>query len=136
MKNTARYLICICSVIAFGLALAKPPQEITFPMQNQGKTSPQPRPIKIRTVVAKPRPQVVVTFYPGSLRTNIARIAKAHHWRRIIWLPSDDYNWVGQVTVRANSVPDAFRQVLTNYPLQAVFYTRNRVLVIQPRTLR
>ena len=76
------------------------------------------------------------TVYPGSLRTNINRIAKRFGWMQVVWRASYDYKWVGTTKLRAANLPDLLSQLIEDYPLQAVFYQGNHILVITPRTLR
>ena len=77
-----------------------------------------------------------VTLYPGSLKNNLVRIARAYGWKHIIWKSQEDYHWIGKIRVAANNLPDILRKLLKEYPLQADFYDGNHVLVIQPRTLQ
>lgn len=76
-----------------------------------------------------------VTFVTGSLKDNLARVAKRFGWKKIVWLPNSDYQWVGRVSIHEKTVYALFSRVLHNYPLQAVFYQGNRVLVIKPRNI-
>jgi hypothetical protein len=77
--------------------------------------------------------QQSVSLRSGSLRHNLSRIAKLYGWKKLVWLPSSDYQWVGRVTIREHDVYALFTRVLQEYPLQAVFYKGNHVLVIRPR---
>lgn len=77
-----------------------------------------------------------VTLYPGSLRNNLVRIARAYGWKHIIWNSAEDYHWIGKIRVAANNLPDILKKLLEEYPLQADFYEGNHVLVIKPRTLQ
>jgi hypothetical protein len=77
-----------------------------------------------------------VIFTPGSLRANIERVARRFHWNRVIWNSSNDYRWAAYTKINRNNLQDILQIVLVNYPLQAVFFEGNHVLVIQPRTLR
>jgi hypothetical protein len=76
-----------------------------------------------------------VTLYSGSLRDNISRIAKDYGWKKVVWLPNSDYQWVGKVTMRKRAITVLFGRVLQGYPLQAVFYKGNHVLVVTPRNI-
>lgn len=75
-------------------------------------------------------------LYSGSLKENVTRIAHQYGWNKVIWSLPHDYQWVGDTRVTADSVSGLFGKFLANYPLQAVFYKGNHVLLIQPRTLR
>jgi hypothetical protein len=72
----------------------------------------------------------------GSLKANILRIAAQYGWNQVVWDVDYDYQWLGNTRVAAASLPNLFAKFLEGYPLQAVFYQGNHVLVIQPRTLR
>lgn len=76
-----------------------------------------------------------ITLYSGSLKDNLSRIAKRYGWKKVVWLPENDYRWVGQVSLRREPIYTLLSSVLKNYPLQAVFYKGNHVLVITPRNL-
>jgi hypothetical protein len=78
-------------------------------------------------------PKQTVILYSGSLRDNLSRIAKLYSWKKLVWLPESDYQWVGQVTMREQSIESLFQKILYEYPVQAVFYRGNHVLVIRPR---
>lgn len=75
-------------------------------------------------------------MYTGSLRANIDRIARQYGWNEVVWDVANDYEWVGTTHINGGSVMEIMQKVLKDYPLQAVFYQGNRVLLIQPRTLR
>ncbi len=77
-----------------------------------------------------------VVFTPGSLRTNVERVARKFQWNRVIWNSPNDYRWVTYTKIRRDNLQDILRIVLVDYPIQAVFYEGNHVLVIQPRTVR
>lgn len=79
---------------------------------------------------------VVIELYTGSLQENIERIAKQHGWYNVVWDIPNDYQWVGNTRLMADNLQDAFTKVLQGYPVQAVFYQGNHVLLIRPRTLR
>jgi hypothetical protein len=82
-------------------------------------------------------PQVSVTLYTGSLKDNIRLIARQNGWP-VIWGHgcNIDYRWFGHVKVVGASFQDVLRKILVGYPLQAVFYKGNHVIVIKPRTLK
>ena len=75
-------------------------------------------------------------FHPGSLRMNIIQNARRFGWRRVIWTATNDYRWVSYTRVKSRSLQGILRKVLMGYPVQAIFYQGNHVLVIKPRTLK
>ena len=80
-------------------------------------------------------PLLSVSMYSGSLKENVERIATLYGWPQLVW-DAPDYNWIGQTTIEGINVFSILRQLLTSYPLQAVFYQGNHVLYIHPRTLK
>jgi|GEM_PF-1851054 len=76
-----------------------------------------------------------LTFYTGSLRENLKRLAASYGWKDVVWLPQNDYQWHGRVTLQGKSLDRVLTQVLKRYPLQAQFYDGNHILVVAPRTL-
>ena len=88
-------------------------------------------------MLATPEPRLLNnTLYSGSLHDNIARLAASYGWRTVVWNVPNDYLWVGRTRLSGNSFPNMLSQVLKDYPLQAIFYQGNHVLVIIPRTLK
>lgn len=79
-----------------------------------------------------------VIMYPGSLKANIKRIAHQYGWNNVVWGNGCgyDYRWVGRTKVVGVNFKEIMRKILINYPVQAVFYEGNHVLVINPRTLK
>ena len=75
-------------------------------------------------------------LHTGSLKTNILRLAKQYGWAQVVWNVRDDYRWVGDTRIAAHGLPSVLRQLLQHYPLQAVFYSGNHVLVINPLTAK
>lgn len=102
-----------------------PDIHIVFPKPQSTKKLIKPRQLAKRNVI-----------YNGSLEENIKRISRAYGWSKVIWDVENDYQWVGTTRIRSTNLPNLLRQILQNYPLQAVFYRGNHVLVIQPRTLK
>jgi len=82
------------------------------------------------------KPTMSILINPGSLRTNIERVTHQFGWRHVVWDVPYDFTFVGSVRIRSNSSPHAMASLLKNYPLQAVFYRGNRVVVIKPRALK
>lgn len=75
------------------------------------------------------------TYYltTGSLRDNVTQIVAQSGWGRVIWNVPYDYRWVGNISLHAVTVQDALNQLLSEYPLQAVFYEENHIVDIVPR---
>lgn len=74
--------------------------------------------------------------YPGSLQSNIRRIAGKYGWHRVVWALPEDYRWVGKTRISAQGLFGILEKLLKDYPLQAKFYEGNHVLVIIPRTIQ
>ncbi len=74
--------------------------------------------------------------YPGSLKSNIQRIASQYGWSRVVWTLPQDYRWVGKTRISGHSLSSILGKLLKDYPLQAQLYQGNHVLVITPRTLQ
>lgn len=80
--------------------------------------------------------RILATIIPGSLRWNILRLAHRFGWPTVVWLPKQNYRWVGKTKIRAMNIQGLMRVLLKHYPLQAIFYEGNHVLVIATRTLK
>ncbi|OGT52716.1 MAG: hypothetical protein A3F17_03385 [Gammaproteobacteria bacterium RIFCSPHIGHO2_12_FULL_41_15] len=80
-------------------------------------------------------PKVKYGFTSGSLKDNITHLAKQFGWRTVVWQPVYDYQWVGTARFTERNIKHILAHVLQNFPLQAVFYEGNHVLVIAPRNL-
>lgn len=78
-------------------------------------------------------PVMTVIVQPGSLKANVQRIIHLAGWNQLVWSVPFDYNWVGQVQIQGKSVQSILQKVLANYPLQAVFYQGNHVVLIKTR---
>lgn len=78
----------------------------------------------------------VVEIEQQSLKNNILRIAKQFGWPQVIWKAPADYEWIGKTAIQGGSIQVIFSKLLADYPLQAVFYKGNHVLLIKSRTLR
>lgn len=76
-----------------------------------------------------------IHLHPGSLRYNLQRIAANHGWPQVVWMPPEDYRWVGETQIAAPNLREALAIVLKAYPLQAIFYSGNHILAIQARTI-
>lgn len=81
-------------------------------------------------------PLVNATIFTGSLRSNIMRIAKQLGWPQVVWGVREDYQWVGTTKISGDDAMNIFAQLLKEYPVQAIFYKGNHVLVLIPRTLQ
>ncbi len=76
---------------------------------------------------------IEITLEPGSLKDNLMRIAGKEGWGQIIWAPTYDYVWPTQTTFMVNDLESALSQILAPYPLKALVYPHDRVIVIQPK---
>lgn len=79
---------------------------------------------------------IKATVKPGTIRQNVERIARQYGWPRVVWEAEKNFRVVGYRNISAATLPEAMRSVLNGYPLQAVFYKANHVLVIKPRTIK
>lgn len=75
------------------------------------------------------------SFAPGSLKENIIHLAKQLGWPTVVWQLPYDYQWVGSTHFHKTNIKAILQSVLQNFPLQAVFYEGNHVLVIEPRNI-
>ena len=79
---------------------------------------------------------ITITLNQGSLKQNVERIARANGWSNLVWKPRHDYKWTGTTKITAYSLQGIYKKMLQHYPVQAVFYEGNHVLVIVPRDLQ
>ena len=79
--------------------------------------------------------QVSTLMEPGSLRTNIERLAHQFGWSEVVWDVSEDYEWIGKTSISGVDLNSILEKILVNYPLQATLYHGNHVLVISSRNL-
>lgn len=109
---------------------------------SQSTNSPTPPASTVTTlapaIASAPNPpkDYTVTLTRGSLRATVERLAKQFGWNIVVWRVPNDYVWVGNITIHGKDLPDIFNQILVNYPVQAIFYKGNRVLLVVPRTLQ
>lgn len=82
------------------------------------------------------RGPINVVMYPGSLKSNVERIASNNGWSRVVWMAKSDYRWYGKAQIVAYSLPGVFDKLLKDYPVQAQFYEGNHILAIVPRTIQ
>ncbi len=92
--------------------------------------------VELHHLHTPPKKYLAFTFETGSLKENIERIAKAYGWLTVVWKPDNDYQWVGTAHFSGNDLAFILNDVLQNYPLQAVFYRSNHVLLITPRNIK
>jgi hypothetical protein len=99
--------------------------------------TPKPLPIVSAAKIHESKSFVVTAVLtPGSLKANIERIAKENGWDTVVWNARDDFNWVAYAKVREQNLVAVMESIIDGYPLQAIFYQGNRVLVIEARTMR
>lgn len=75
------------------------------------------------------------TLQPGPLRAQLTEIAQQWGWQQVVWQLPHDYQWYGHVQFKAGTLPILFSKLLAPYPIQAVFYQGNHVLVFVPRRI-
>ena len=78
---------------------------------------------------------VSITLNTGSLKSILTTVAKHYGWNIVVWQLPNDYQWIGHVTVQADNVPDLMRKILADFPVQAVFYQGNHVVVFKARSI-
>ncbi len=89
-----------------------------------------------KNAIVRQKPLSSIQVYPGSLKENIERIAAHYGWHQVVWDAPQDYTWVGHAQIHGENLSSILKQLLDDYPLQAVFYQGNHVLYIHPRTLK
>lgn len=89
-----------------------------------------------KNAIVKQKPLPAAEVYPGSLKENIERISAHYGWHHVVWDAPEDYHWVGYAQIQGENLSTILRQLLNDYPLQAVFFQGNHVLYIHPRTLK
>lgn len=99
--------------------------------------APAPLPVVYpKNAIVRQKPLASIAVYPGSLRENIERIAAHYGWHQVVWDAPQDFTWVGYAQIQGDDLASVLRQLLADYPLQAIFYQGNHVLYIHPRTLK
>lgn len=83
--------------------------------------------------VPKVAPVRSTTLQSGPLRAQLTTIAQDWGWQQVVWRVPHDYQWHGHVQFKANTLPALLSKLLDPYPIQAVFYQGNHVLVFVPR---
>ncbi len=71
----------------------------------------------------------------GSLHDNIVNILHQSPWGELVWQAPVDYRFIGHEIIMASNIQDILKKLLSHYPLQAVFYNKNHVVVIRTRKL-
>lgn len=148
--NKLAVLLCIALVCA-GCVPANPPPVSPSPAPQAAVAVPVIAPPKAGVVdmpaatagsvsypknaIVRQKPLENVTLYPGSLKENVERIAAHYGWHQVVW-DAPDYQWVGHAQIQGDNLSSVLRQLLADFPLQAVFYQGNHVLYIHPRTLK
>lgn len=74
------------------------------------------------------------TLVRGSLKNNLTRVAAEQGWGQVVWGLSYDYTWPKQQTISASTLQGVLNKILLPYPLKAVIYQRDNVIVIKPRS--
>ena len=79
---------------------------------------------------------IIAKTFPGTVRANVEKVAYANGWKKVVWQSQNNYKWDTATKITACSVKEIMARMLVGYPLQAVFYEGNHVLVIQSRTIK
>ena len=130
-KCTTFVLLLVASIAVYATQAVN--MNLFFPMQHHSVAPAlhlQAKPLHAHTHT------IPVVMQSGSLKANITRIAKSHGWEQVLWNAPSDYQWIGETQIHAPTLAKSFEKLLADYPIQAVFYRGNHILVIQPRTLR
>lgn len=84
----------------------------------------------------KPKPKPFFVMIKGdSLRLAMTDAAHKAGWKQVVWRASMDYRWYGSEKIVGQDLADVFKKLLRHYPLQAVFYQANHVLVIHTTSI-
>ena len=67
----------------------------------------------------------------GDLKGNLNYLARKYHWHLVWTLGNYNYKVVGNVSYFANDFNSLVKQVISDYPLRATIYKKNKVLVIK-----
>lgn len=137
-------IIAGISILCAGCAqapapLPPPPVPVPAPKAVVVNLPAAPAPLPVvypKNAIVRQKPLASIAVYPGSLRENIERIAAHYGWHNVIWDAPQDFTWVGYAQIQGDTLAAVLRQLLDDYPLQAIFYQGNHVLYIHPRTLK
>lgn len=108
----------------------EPCQQLDMMYGDKGPLIPTPCPTAAGVLEGRP---INYHVRPGSLKANVQSMVEQSHWGQVVWNIPNDYRWVGDITITATSIQDALAQLLSPYPVQAIFYETNRVVDIEPR---
>lgn len=90
-----------------------------------------PKPLPAPYICTHP---VVLRLTTGSLKQNLIRnIRRYPEWSHVVWGLHSDYEWLGTVVIQACTLQAAVAKVLEPYPMTAVFYELNHVVLFEPR---
>jgi|GEM_PF-6349665 hypothetical protein len=76
---------------------------------------------------------LIVRLHSGSLRENVIHIVEKSGWGHVVWTLPFDYKWIGDIALKGPDVQSVLAQLLKPYPVQAVFYDKNRVVAVVDR---
>jgi hypothetical protein len=93
--------------------------------------APSPSPSSLPVPVVAPVRSI--TLQPGPLRAQLTAIVQEWGWQQVVWQLPHDYQWYGHVQFQSNTLPALLNKLLAPYPIQAVLYQGNHVLVFVPR---
>ena len=111
-------MVKVFQCLIFGLSLL-----MQLSLHAQVKTLPLPALAPVRST----------TLVPGALRAQLTDIAQQWGWQQVVWRVPHDYQWYGHVQFKAKTLFALYSKLLAPYPIQAVFYQGNHVLVFVPR---
>lgn len=130
MKKNHLTLVSFLGLFLFSTLIFANGNDVTGPQKNATLT------ISDIQSYQDQKNSITVNLVPGSLKANIERIAKDNGWEKVVWSAPNDYNWTTNTKIKDQNLVAIMKAILAYYPLQAVFYQGNRVLVIQTRTVR
>jgi hypothetical protein len=80
---------------------------------------------------SSPSTTIAATVYPGTLRANVEKLAYQHGKWHVVWKVTNNYKCDGFKRIYARNFKEAIAKLLANYPLQAEFYPKKRILLIR-----
>lgn len=74
-------------------------------------------------------PKYTFTTFKGTLKANLEHVAYLHHWT-IAWCSKKIYYVMSEDEISGTNFHDVTEKLLSHYPLQATYDTKNKVLSI------
>jgi len=113
--------------------------ELTFAKVPATISSSRVGPVSKSRMLLLPKSQILTPCIVNrniegiSLRSALERVVAECGWDKVIWHTPIEY-WVeGKVQLESNTFAEAVSELLKDYPLQAVFYNKNKIVEIKPR---